>query len=356
MKKLINKPEDVVKESLEGFALAHPELEFVTTPRYIRRKSRAQYDKVAIVSGGGSGHEPLHNSYVGYGMLDGACPGEIFSAPTPDQIYECAKAVHSGNGVLLIVKNYTGDVLSFETAIELLHEEGISVANVLIDDDVSQNESLLSMGRRGTGTTLVVEKIVGAAAEMGYSLDQCLQVAQAVITNGWSIGMALTSCTVPSKGSPTFDLAEDQIEIGIGIHGEHGLKQIPFQAADDIVELMADRLFRKQPYRRHLREWNREVGAWLDVEFVNPALKAGDQVIAIVNGMGGTPLSELYIVYRKLFQLCEAQGISIVRNLVGSYITSLDMQGCSITLVRVSESMLRFWDAPVNTSGLRWGV
>lgn len=356
MKKLINDPDHFVDESVEGFALANPHLNVYDTPKFITRRN-IENNKVALVSGGGSGHEPLHAGYVGHGMLDGACPGEVFSAPTPDQIYECAKAVNKGEGVLLVVKNYTGDVLSFETAVELLHAEGIPVVNVLIDDDVSQELNSRSVvGRRGMGTTIVVEKILGAAAQKGQSLDQLVDLAHKIVCNGWSVGLALTSCTVPHKGSPTFQLGDDQVEIGIGIHGERGQTDLAYKPADELVELLTDKIFRDGDYVRHVREWNRNVGAWVEVELNNKSLKKGDRVIAIVNGMGGTPLAELYIVYRKLAHLCQEKGITIERNLVGSYITSLDMQGCSITLVRINDQLLEMWDAPVNTSVLRWGM
>ncbi|MEM8863565.1 MAG: dihydroxyacetone kinase subunit DhaK [Chloroflexota bacterium] len=356
MKKLINDPNDFIEESLEGFALAHPHLAFSEMPRYITRKA-VENDKVAIVSGGGSGHEPLHLGYVGHGMLDGACPGEVFSAPTPDQIYECAKAVNAGKGILFVVKNYTGDVLSFETAVELLHAEGIPVVNVLVDDDVSQeHNSHIVIGRRGMGTTIVVEKILGAAARKGSGLDQLVDLAHQIVSNGWSVGLALTSCTVPHKGSPTFELGDNQVEVGIGIHGERGQRAIDHKPADELVEMLAARIFDSETYTRRVREWNRNIGAWVEVELVNQNLKDGDRVIAIVNGMGGTPQSELYVVYRKLAQLCQEKGILIERNLVGSYITSLDMQGCSITMVRVNDHLLELWDAPVNTTILRWGM
>lgn len=356
MKKLINHIDDIVKEQLEGMALAHPELRIATNPHYIVRSDAPVQGKVALISGGGSGHEPLHGGYVGLGMLDGACPGEIFSAPTPDQMVACGKIVEAGAGILFIVKNYTGDVLSFETAVELLHEEGLQICNVLIDDDVSLQDGHLGAGRRGMGTTLVVEKIVGAAAQHGYSLEQCVELAHEVVANGWSIGTALTSCVVPYKGSPTFELGDDQIEIGIGIHGEAGQSRIGYLTADEVTHILTEKIIKSRVYARRMREWNREIGDWMEIELVTHPLQAGDQVIAIVNNMGGTPLSELYIVFRKLTQICAEHSIRIVRNLVGTYVTSLDMQGCSITLVRVNEKLLRFWDAPVKTAALNWRV
>ncbi|MEM7530988.1 MAG: dihydroxyacetone kinase subunit DhaK [Chloroflexota bacterium] len=355
MKKLINDVENVVRDQLAGMAAAHPELNVQIDPHYITRVDAPVANKVAIVSGGGSGHEPMHGGFVGMGMLDGACPGEMFTSPTPDQMYECGKAVDSGAGVLFLVKNYTGDVLSFETAAELLHGEDIKVQNILVDDDVAVKDSLFTAGRRGVGTTVIMEKIVGAAAEAGYDLDQCADLARRVNQAGRSMGMALTSCTVPAAGKPTFELGDDEMEIGIGIHGEPGQKRMSLVSADEITEIMTNEILDDAPYTRTVREWDREAGDWVDKDLTDAPFESGDQVIAFVNSMGGTPVSELYAVYAKLAQLCEARGITIARNLIGPYITSLEMQGCSITLVKVDEEMLNFWDAPVKTPGLRWG-
>lgn len=355
MKKLINRTDDVVVEQLEGMAAAHPELTINISPHYITRADAPIAGKVAVVSGGGSGHEPMHGGFVGMGMLTGACPGEVFTSPTPDQMYECGKAVDSGAGVLFLVKNYTGDVLSFETGSELLHGEGIQVQNILIDDDVAVKDSLYTAGRRGVGTTVIVEKIVGAAAEAGYDLDQCADLARKVSQNGRTMGMALTSCVTPSKGSPIFDLGDDEIEIGIGIHGEPGQQRIKITSVDEITTMLTNEILNDGPYTRTVREFDRENGEWIDKELTDEPLKAGDEVIAFVNSMGGTPVSELYAVYRKLVQLCDERNIKIVRNLVGPFITSLEMQGCSITLVKADEEILNFWDAPVKTPALRWG-
>lgn len=330
MKKLINAVEDVVKEQLEGMAVAHPELRINYDPKFVVRADAPVQGKVALVSGGGSGHEPMHGGFVGMGMLDGACPGEVFTSPTPDQMYECAKAVDGGAGVLFLVKNYTGDVLNFETATELAHGDGIKVQSILVDDDAAVKDSLYTAGRRGVGTTVLIEKIVGAAAEAGYNLDQCANLARRVNQYGRSLGMALTSCTVPHAGKPTFDLPEDQIEIGIGIHGEPGRRRIALQNADAITEMLAMPILDDLPF------------------------KSGDRVIAMVNGMGGTPVIELYIIYRKLAEICQGRGVSIARSLVGNYITSLEMQGCSITLLKADDELLSLWDAPVNTPALRW--
>lgn len=333
MKKLINRPEDVVKEELEGIALAHPDLVKVHfEPNYIVRADAPVQGKVGIVSGGGSGHEPLHGGYVGMGMLDAACPGEVFTSPTPDQIYEATKAVNGGAGVLHIVKNYSGDVMNFEMAAEIAQAEGIEVATVVTNDDVAVEDSLYTQGRRGVGVTVFVEKIAGAAAEAGLPLDKVANIAKRVNENGRSMGMALTSCTVPVAGKPTFELGEDEMEIGIGIHGEPGRTRMKIKPADEIVDMLAEAILSDLPF------------------------KSGDRIIAMVNGMGGTPLIELYIVYRRLAQICQAKGITIERNLIGNFITSLEMAGTSITLLRADDEMLKFWDAPVKTPALRWGI
>lgn len=356
MKKLINDVENVVKEQLEGMAIAHPELKVYYEPNFITRADAPVEGKVALISGGGSGHEPMHGGFVGMGMLDAACPGEVFTSPTPDQMYEAAKAVDSGAGVLFLVKNYTGDVLNFETAVELAFGDGIKVQSILIDDDAAVKDSLYTAGRRGVGTTVLLEKIVGAAAEAGYNLDQCADLARKVNQNGRSIGIALTSCTVPAAGKPTFDLGDGDYEFGVGIHGEPGRHRLPMQTADEIAEKMALAIIEDGAYSRTVREWDNEAGNWVDVELVDPPLADGDQVIAFVNSMGGTPVSELYTIYHKLNEVCESKGIKIARNLIGPYITSLEMQGCSITLLKVDDEILKFWDAPVVTPGLRWGA
>ncbi|MGD2048652.1 MAG: dihydroxyacetone kinase subunit DhaK [Chloroflexota bacterium] len=353
MKKLINAVEDVVKEQLEGMAVAHPDiLKVHFEPNYVYRADAPVAGKVAIVSGGGSGHEPMHGGFVGMGMLDGACPGEVFTSPTPDQMYECAKAVDSGEGVLFIVKNYTGDVLNFEMAAEMAFADGIKVQNILIDDDAAVKDSLYTAGRRGVGTTVLAEKIVGGAAEDGYSLDQCADLCRKVNQYGRSMGMALTSCTVPAAGKPTFELGDDEMEIGIGIHGEPGRERYKMKTADEITEMMALAIIEDEAYTRTVREWNNEDGEWFDLELTDEPFQSGDQIIAFVNSMGGTPVSELYAVYRKLAQICEDKGLTIVRKLIGPYITSLEMQGFSLTLLKADDEILKYWDAPVNTPGL----
>jgi dihydroxyacetone kinase-like protein len=357
MKKLINIIEDFVPESLEGMAAAHPDIVKIhLDPNFVYRADAPVKDKVAVISGGGSGHEPMHGGFVGVGMLDAACPGAVFTSPTPDQMLEAAKTVQGGAGVLYIVKNYTGDVMNFEMAAELARAEGIHVANILIDDDVAVKDSLYTAGRRGVGTTVLAEKICGAAAEQGYALKQVADLCRRVNINGRSMGMALTSCTVPAKGTPTFELGEDEMEIGIGIHGEPGRQRMKIKTADEVTEMLALSIIEDPTYTRTVREWDNDKGEWVDVELKDPPFKSGDRVLAFVNSMGGTPLAELYVVYRKLADLCEKKGLQIVRNLVGPYITSLEMQGCSITLLKMDDEMIRLWDAPVKTPGLHWGM
>jgi dihydroxyacetone kinase-like protein len=333
MKKLINDPEDVVKEELEGVALAHPDLVKVHfEPNFVYRADAPVRGKVGIVSGGGSGHEPMHGGFVGYGMLDAACPGAVFTSPTPDQMLEATKAVDGGAGVLHIVKNYTGDIMNFEMAADLARAEGIEVESVVIDDDVAVQDSLYTAGRRGVGSTVLSEKLCGAAAEEMRSLKEVADVCRKVKGWGRSMGMALTSCTVPHAGKPTFDLPEDEMEIGIGIHGEPGRKRMKIKTADEITEMLMEPIVKDIPF------------------------KTGDEVLLFVNGMGGTPPIELYIVYRKAHEIATKHGIKIVRNLVGPYITSLEMAGCSITLLKMDKDLTKLWDAPVKTAGLRWGM
>ncbi len=355
MKKLINAVPDVVKEQLEGMAAAHPDvLKVHFEPDFVYRADAPVSGKVAIISCGGSGHEPMHGGFVGMGMLDAACPGAVFTSPTPDQMYEAAKMVNSGAGVLFLVKNYTGDVLNFEMAADMAYAEGIPVQNILIDDDVAVKDSLYTAGRRGVGTTVLVEKIVGAAAEAGYNLEQCADLARKANSYGRSMGMALSSCTVPAAGKPIFELGEDEMEFGIGIHGEPGQKRMKLVPADEITEMMALEIINDKAYTRTVREL--EDGQWVDKSLTDEPFKRGDKVIAFVNSMGGTPVSELYAVYRKLAEVCADNGIEIVRNLIGPYITSLEMAGMSITLLKADDEILRFWDAPVKTPGLRWGI
>src|SRR2546421_12417134 len=333
MKKLVNRPDDVVRESLLGLAAANPDaLRVHFEPAYVVRADAPVAGKVALVSGGGSGHEPLHTGYVGSGMLDAACPGEVFTSPTPDQMLEATKAVDGGAGVLHIVKNYTGDVLNFEMAAELAAGEGIQVESVVTNDDVAVQDSLYTAGRRGVGVTVLLEKIVGGLAETGAPLDQVAALGRKVNGQGRSMGMALTSCTVPTAGKPTFELGEDEMEIGIGIHGEPGRRGGKLAPAAEVTEMLATPIIE-------------DLG-----------LKSGEQVLAMVNGMGGTPLIELYIVFDALNRILGAKNIPIARSLVGNYITSLEMAGCSITLVRLDDELTKYWDAPVHTPALRWGM
>jgi dihydroxyacetone kinase-like protein len=331
MKKLINNPSIVVEEALLGMARAHPHLLRVNfCPNYVVRTDAPRRDKVAVLAGGGSGHEPMHAGYVGVGMLDAACPGPIFTSPTPDQILAAAAAVDGGAGLLFIVKNYTGDILNFAIAAEECQSAGVPVETVLIHDDVAVQDSLYTAGRRGVGATVLAEKICGAAAETGMPLAQVAALGRKVSEQGRSMGVALTSCTVPAVGRPTFALPENEMEIGIGIHGEPGRERMTLQPADTITEMLTATIFDDLPFQR------------------------GSRVIALVNGMGGTPLMELYIVFRHLTELCEERGITICRTLVGNYVTSLEMAGCSLTLLTVDDELLRWWDAPVHTPALRW--
>ncbi|RAM50493.1 MAG: dihydroxyacetone kinase subunit DhaK [Hapalosiphonaceae cyanobacterium JJU2] len=357
MKKLINNPPDFVRESLEGMAIAHPNLIQVNfDPHFVYRTDAPIKGKVAIISGGGSGHEPMHAGFVGMGMLDAACPGEVFTSPTPDQMLAAAKAVNGEAGILYIVKNYSGDVMNFEMATELARSEGIQVLNILIDDDVAVKDSLYTQGRRGVGTTVLAEKICGAAAQEGYDLQQLASLCRRVNLQGRSMGMALTSCTVPAKGTPTFTLGNQEMEIGIGIHGEPGRERMNLKSADEVAEMLALSIIEDTSYTRTLREWDEKTGEWQEVELVNANFTKGDRLLAFVNSMGGTPISELYIIYRKLAEICQKHGLQIVRNLIGAYITSLDMQGCSITLLKLDDEMIRLWDAPVKTPSLQWGI
>lgn len=331
MKKLINDPQNVVAESVEGFALVHADLvKRHTDPLYIFRASGPVSGKVGLVSGGGSGHEPLHAGFVGDGMLDAAVPGAMFTSPTPDAIEPALAAADGGAGVLAIVKNYTGDVLNFETAAELAEAEDLTVRTVIVNDDVAVEDSLYTAGRRGVAGTVAVEKIAGAAAVRGDDLDTVTAVAQKVIDNVRTMGVALTACTVPHAGKPSFDLPEDEIEIGIGIHGEPGRHRIKAAPADEITQMLPD------PVAEDL------------------GLTSGEKVLLLVNGMGGTPLSELYVVYRQARKLLEGRGVEVSRSLVGNYVTSLEMQGASVTVLRLDDELTTLWDAPVHTAALRW--
>lgn len=330
MKKLINGVDDVITDTLRGVAAADPRVEVDTNLKVIYRKAMKP-GKVGLVSGGGSGHEPLHGGYVGHGMLDAAAAGEVFTSPTPEQVLLATQKADQGAGVLHIVKNYTGDVMNFDMAAEMADAEDIKVKSIVVADDVAVQDSLYTAGRRGVGLTVLVEKIVGAAAEAGRDLDGCLAVAQKVCDRGRSMGMALTSCTVPAVGHPTFDLPADEMEIGIGIHGEPGRERVKLEDAKSIARRLVEPILE-------------------DYDF------SGDPVIVLMNGMGGTPLSELYLMYAEVKALLDAKGIAVARVLVGNYITSLDMAGCSVTLLSADAELLELFDAPVDTAGLRWGM
>jgi dihydroxyacetone kinase-like protein len=332
MKKLINNVEDIVPESLAGLQSAHPEIVRIDAARNIvLRAGSPRAGKVGLVSGGGSGHEPLHGGFVGLGMLDAACAGNIFTSPVPDQMEAATRAVDGGAGVLHIVKNYTGDVLNFQLAAELVDGD-VEVATVVTNDDVAVQDSLYTAGRRGVGVTVLLEKIAGAHAEAGGSLADVAGTATKVNAQGRSMGLALSSCIVPAAGTPTFDLPDDEVEVGIGIHGEPGRRREKLATVDDMAE-------------------------WLVSPIVSDlGLSRGDTVLAFVNGMGGSPLIELYVAFNSVARILDGQGISIGRSLVGNYITSLEMAGFSVTLLRLDDDLARWWDAPVHTAALRWGV
>jgi len=327
MKKLINAVEDVVSESLAGFCAAHSDIVRMGDSAPFVQRRHLTPGKVALLSGGGSGHEPLHAGFVGQGMLDAACPGQVFTSPTPDLVLAAAEAADTGGGVLFIVKNYEGDIMNFEMAREM---SGKSIATVITDDDVAVEKSTFSTGRRGVAGTLIVEKIVGAAAEQRRSLADLKALGDRVNAATRSIGIALTSCTVPAAGKPTFDLAEDEMEVGVGIHGEPGRRRVKLRPAAEIAAEMVGAI-------------TTDLGA-----------RATGEAILLINGFGGTPLSELYLMYGAVRKLLEPAGIVVARSLVGNFVTSLDMAGCSMTLLMLDEEMKRLWDAPVHTAALRW--
>jgi len=333
MKKLINDPANVVSEALLGIEAAHPDLQVDHQNKIIYRGDGPHDGKVGLISGGGSGHEPLHGGFVGLGMLDAACAGEVFTSPVPDQMLAATKHVDGGAGVLHIVKNYTGDVMNFEMAAEMAAAEtGTRVVSVVTDDDVAVQDSTWTAGRRGVGVTVLLEKIAGAAAEQHRTLHQVADIARTVNANGRSMGVALTSCTVPAAGKPTFELGDDEMELGVGIHGEPGRKRLPLATAREIAELLVEPILSDLPFSK------------------------GDEIIAFVNGLGGTPLIELYLMYNEVNKIVSGHGINIARSLVGPYITSLEMAGTSVTLLKVDAELLALWDAPVKTPALRWGI
>ena len=332
VKKLFNNVDDIVPESLAGLAAAHPDIVKIDTKNsVVLRAGGPKAGKVGLISGGGSGHEPLHGGFVGLGMLDAAAAGNIFTSPVPDQMEAATRAVDGGAGVLHIVKNYTGDVLNFQMAAELVAGD-IEVASVVTNDDVAVQDSLYTAGRRGVGVTVLLEKIAGAHAEAGGSLADVTATAVKVNAQGRSMGLALSSCIVPAAGTPTFELGDNEVEVGIGIHGEPGRRREKLAPVDEMAE-------------------------WLVSPIVSDlGLGRGDSVLAFVNGMGGTPLIELYVAFNSVAKILGGQGIGIGRSLVGNYITSLEMAGFSVTLLRLDDELTRWWDAPVNTPALRWGV
>jgi phosphoenolpyruvate---glycerone phosphotransferase subunit DhaK len=332
VKKLINDPADVVTEALRGVALAHPALRVDHELKVIYRADAPVQGKVGIVSGGGSGHEPLQGGFVGPGGLDAACAGEVFTSPVPDQMHAATKAVDGGAGVLHIVLNYTGDIMNFEMAAELAAAEEVQVETVIMNDDVAVEDSLYTAGRRGVGATILLNKIAGAAADEGRDLAAVAEVSRKVIGSARSMGMALTSCTVPAAGHPTFDLPDDQMEVGIGVHGEPGRRRLPVAPAKEVAEMLTEPILK-------------------DLDFTG-----GDGVFAFVNGMGATPLIELYLMYGEVAKILERAGVQVARSLVGNYMTSLDMAGCSVSLLKADDELLRLWDAPINTAAFRWGV
>src|SRR5437879_2691805 len=329
MKKLINATEHVLAESLAGFAAAHADIVSLGAEDKFVQRRQLKSGKVALISGGGSGHEPLHAGFVGRGMLDAACPGQVFTSPTPDQMIGAIEAVETGSGCLFIVKNYEGDVMNFQMAADLA---GKNVATVVTDDDVAVEKSTWSTGRRGVAGTLIVEKIVGAAAEQGNSLSQLKALGEAVNARTRSMGVALTSCTVPAAGKPTFQLGEDEMEMGVGIHGEPGRRRVPLAVADVIASELVQSILK-------------DLG-----------LKRGTPVLLFVNGFGGTPALELYLMANAVRRVLGAAGLTVARSLTGSYVTSLEMAGCSVTITALDDSLVALWDAPVHTAALRWAM
>jgi dihydroxyacetone kinase-like protein len=331
MKKLINATDTVLAESLDGFAAAHADIVSLGAERKFVRRAVLKPGKVALISGGGSGHEPLHAGFVGRGMLDAACPGQVFTSPTPDQMIAAAEAVDGRAGILFIVKNYEGDVMNFDMAAEMAAGlDGGGIMRIVTDDDVAVETSTYSTGRRGVAGTLVVEKIVGAAAEEGRGLADLKGLGERVNARTRSMGVALTSCTVPAAGKPTFTLAEDEMEMGVGIHGEPGRRRVRLASADAIADEM--------------------------VAAIAGDLAGKGDALLLVNGFGGTPLMELYLMFNAARTRLEKHGIAIRRALVGSYVTSLEMAGCSLTVSLLDDEVARLWDAPVHTAALRWGV
>jgi dihydroxyacetone kinase-like protein len=332
VKKFVNDPSAVVREARAGLAAAHPDLRVDIEQQIIVRADAPRAGKVGVVSGGGSGHEPLHGGFVGLGMLDAAVPGEVFTSPVPDQILAATQAVDGGAGVVHVVKNYTGDVMNFQMAAELAGDEGVEVHTVLVDDDVAVEDSTWTAGRRGTGATVIVEKVTGALAEAGASAAAVAAAGARVNEQSASFAVALTACTTPAAGKPGFELPDDEMEVGVGIHGEPGRRREKLRPAREIASMTVEAILGAKP------------------------LASGTEAIVLVNGLGGTPLVELYLMYGEVAALLSKAGVRVARNLVGNYVTSLDMAGMSVTVCRADAEILRLWDAPVRTPALRWGV
>jgi dihydroxyacetone kinase-like protein len=329
MKKLINAPDLVLAESLAGFAAAHADIVSLGAENKFVQRRDLKSGKVALISGGGSGHEPLHTGFVGCGMLDAACPGQVFTSPTPDQMVAAVEAVETGSGCLFIVKNYEGDVMNFQMAADLA---GKDIATVVTDDDVAVEKSTWSTGRRGVAGTLIVEKVVGAAAEQGASLAELKTLGEQVNRQTRSLGVALTSCTVPAVGKPTFTLGEDEMEFGVGIHGEPGRRRVKLSSADTIADEMVSAIVKDLAPGR------------------------GAEALLFVNGFGGTPAMELYLMVNSALHVLREKGVRVSRYLTGTYVTSLEMAGCSITVTLLDDALRKLWDAPVHTAALRWGT
>lgn len=333
MKKLINDPQNSLAESMRGFANAHSDkVVYIDDPVYFYRKGGAVEGKVGVICGGGSGHDPLGGGYVGVGMFDAFAPGQYFTSPTPDQLLEATKAANGGAGVLHMILNYTGDVLNFETAAELAELEDIEIATVIVNDDVAVENSTFTAGRRGIAGAIVAGHIAGAATEQGYNLAEVQTVAQKAIDSMASMGVALTPCTLPTAGKPSFELADDEMEIGLGVHGEPGVKRTKVMPADDVVDILFDKI-------------------QADLK-----LEAGENALLYINGLGGTPVSELYILYNRAWDRLAEIGVNVTRSLVGNYFTSLEMQGASLTIMRLDDEMTKLYDAPINTAGWRAGM
>ena len=338
MKKLINQVESVVSDQVSGLIASSTELSYNPSPLYIFRSCASSLKQVALISGGGSGHEPMHSGLVGRGMLTAACPGEVFTSPTPDQIYACAKQVNTDNGLLFIIKNYTGDVLNFETAIELLGTEGIQVGSVLVDDDISVKDSLFTAGRRGVAATVLIEKLLGAAADQGYNLNQLQSLGQRLNNASRSIGVALSSCTVPAAGKPSFLLADNKVEFGVGIHGEPGIERRPYNNCTSLISAMFQELTDSTPYTRLLRYWSPENCSWLDIEQTTLPFHQGDSFIVLVNGFGATPLSELYIAFNEVQKYCVNARFEIAHSLIGNFVLLWIWQDCPLLCSRLTKN------------------